>query len=593
MTQADIRPGAAASKERPDPAQRTAPPDTAAPTGSRGFTALPARPRGVALLARLSRSAAAVLPGGLAGRAEPPVAARGVLEIGSPEFRRACALMADGRFYVVRTYNTGAIGAELAVLGRRYRLPQITGRYPATLTEINALYEGAARAKARLRPGAARLLAALSDAAALRASDLKLAIRGVHADVRLKLANVEIDFGPEWSAQEARDAISWIFDHRDKGSGASTERAGQHEAFAVSPGSGFPLPDGVLALRVQKGPQGQQGLDFIVMRLIMDGAGTASDDLEGLGFDGATLEELARERAIENGLFLVAGSTGDGKSTTLVRWLERLYVERGGQISVATVEDPVEYPASGKGFIQMTAEGAGEGPARQAEYTKLLKSFVRMNPDVGMASEIRSVDDARAILQFVVSGHKVVSTIHAGGANTAIFRLLRLGVPAHELCEPGVLSLVMRQKLVPVICPDCAREATASDRAAIAARIARDAGDPAFRPRIRNHDGCGACLQPRVGVTPAVAAAEARAWGGLSGRRAIAEVVRVDNRYREFIEAKAALKAEAYWLAPVSEGGLGGITVDERVRALVAAGEVDLRDALHAPEVTDRSEVQA
>ena len=204
MTQADIRPGAAASKERPDPAQRTAPPDTAAPGGSRGFTALPARPRGVALLARLSRSAAAVLPEGLAGRAEPPVAARGVLEIGSPEFRRACALMADGRFYVVRTYNTAAIGEELAVLGRRYRLPEITGRYPATLTEINALYEGAARAKARLRPGATRLLAALSDAAALRASDLKLAIRGVHADVRLKLANVEIDFGPEWSAQEAR-----------------------------------------------------------------------------------------------------------------------------------------------------------------------------------------------------------------------------------------------------------------------------------------------------------------------------------------------------------------------------------------------------
>ena len=360
---------------------------------------------------------------------------------------------------------------------------------------------------------------------------------------------------------------------------ARNRRAATSPSRSAPPRASCCLPDGVLALRAAKGPQGQLMDDFLVLRLVTPPSGTGLGDLEGLGLSEDVLAELERERSSESGLLLMGGSTGDGKSTTLVRWLERVYIERAGRVSIVTVEDPIEFPARGSGFIQMVVAGGSSGAERRAAITETLSNFVRMNPTFGMVGEIRSVDDARETMQFVVSGHKIVTTIHAASANAALFRLIRLGVRPEEVAEPGVISLAMRQTLVPVLCPDCARPATPPERAIINAWAGNHTGNPEGAPMMRNRAGCPTCLPPEPGLSPLVLETRRAAWGGLSRRQAIAEYIRLDDTYREFLQARDALRAERYWRTPKEDGGMGGVPLDVIKARLVAEGRVDYTDA--------------
>ena len=523
---------------------------------------------------------------GLTGQKQPEIGPTGIIDVGDDYFKQVCLLKDDGNMYVVKDRNTARLAEDLADLERQYEVPEITRRLPATLEEIARMRAEALRATLAARgnksenAGSRRILLALEDAARLGASDVKLIKRATHADLRLKLANIEIDHGPQWTLDEAGEAISYLYDAKDDGTGQSAQQEGSYQPFSVSAAKGkLLLPDGVLALRAAKGPQGQLMDDFLVLRLVTPPSGTGLGDLEGLGLSEDVLAELERERSSESGLLLMGGSTGDGKSTTLVRWLERVYIERAGRVSIVTVEDPIEFPARGSGFIQMVVAGGSSGAERRAAITETLSNFVRMNPTFGMVGEIRSVDDARETMQFVVSGHKIVTTIHAASANAALFRLIRLGVRPEEVAEPGVISLAMRQTLVPVLCPDCARPATPPERAIINAWAGNHTGNPEGAPMMRNRAGCPTCLPPEPGLSPLVLETRRAAWGGLSRRQAIAEYIRLDDTYREFLQARDALRAERYWRTPKEDGGMGGVPLDVIKARLVAEGRVDYTDA--------------
>ncbi len=502
-------------------------------------------------------------------RVAPPVADNGMLDVGSEAFRRVCAISEAGVYHFVPDRNDDSVAAELQALGARYELPARVARRPATLAEIAALNGRVAADSGDALPtvGARRMLAAIREATELRASDLKLVIRKDHAVLRLRLGADEYTHGPHWQVDEAADAIAWLYDRRDYGDGSAAQQAGQHQPFSLGQERRIALPEALSALRCQKAPHGD-GQDFLVVRLIPRADHASAGRIEDLGLDADVLEALERERSSDNGLVIIGGSTGDGKSTTLVRQLERVYLDRSGQVSIMTVEDPIEYVIVGDGVVQMPVEGAAEGAARAAAFTRVLKTFVRSNPDIGMVSEIRTADDCREILQFVISGHKVFTTIHSFSANAVLFRLVSLGVDPRELAEPGVINLAMRQKLVPVLCRECARPPTPEDRAAIV-EWTRDGG---ARPMTRNRGGCPACLAGREDPTAR------KAWGGLSRKRATAEFIALDDTYRRMVEARDAHGARAHWLRPRSEGGLGGVTVWDRIRRLVAAGEADYED---------------
>jgi len=299
------------------------------------------------------------------------------------------------------------------------------------------------------------------------------------------------------------------------------------------------------------------------------------------------LDALAEERRSEAGLVILGGSTGDGKSTTLVRHLERLYEERDGQISIYTIEDPIEYPAIGDGVVQF-AVVPGETPEeRMANFSKMLMVFVRTNPDVGMVSEIRSANDVNEVLHFVTSGHKVYTTVHANSANGVLPRLVALGVRPEELAGPDVVNAVLRQKLVPALCPHCAEPLTGPAHRKVedwlgadAVFAAQDCG--ALTLLRRNGDGCDQCLAPYAKLTGALSRTAKAAWAGYARRRATAELIRLDDTYRRLVKDRDQIGAMEYWKMPVSNGGMGGIPIETRLRRLVATGVTDYEHVTNA-----------
>ena len=154
----------------------------------------------------------------------------------------------------------------------------------------------------------------------------------------------------------------------------------------------------------------------VVLRLL-DQSGLALD-LPTLGFDDAGLTQLlsALERA--DGMILVTGPTGSGKTTTLYSALQIL---NSPDVNIVTVEDPVEYNFTGITQVQVK-EDIGLG------FSTVLRSFLRQDPDIIMVGEIRDRDTAQIAVKAALTGHRVLSTLHTTDAVRTVTRLLDMGV---------------------------------------------------------------------------------------------------------------------------------------------------------------------
>jgi general secretion pathway protein E len=155
-----------------------------------------------------------------------------------------------------------------------------------------------------------------------------------------------------------------------------------------------------------------------------------------------------------NGIVLVTGPTGSGKTTTLYAALTSI---NNTDINIITIEDPVEYRISGIGQVQVN-------PKINLTFASGLRSIVRQDPDVILIGEIRDTETAEIAIQSALTGHLVFSTLHTNDAASAITRLVDMGV------EPFLLSssinAILAQRLVRIICPHC-REAYTPDREAL------------------------------------------------------------------------------------------------------------------------------
>lgn len=171
-------------------------------------------------------------------------------------------------------------------------------------------------------------------------------------------------------------------------------------------------------------------------------------DLDAIGLSPQILKDFKTVLARPNGIFLVTGPTGSGKTTTLYAALSRLNtIDR----KILTVEDPVEYQIAGVNQIQ-TASKVG------LTFASALRSILRQDPDVVMIGEIRDKETAGIAIQAALTGHIVLSTLHTNDAPSAITRLLDMGMEDYLLTS--TVNAVMSQRLVRTLCKHCKQAQT-------------------------------------------------------------------------------------------------------------------------------------
>lgn len=241
----------------------------------------------------------------------------------------------------------------------------------------------------------------------------------------------------------------------------------------------------------------------IVMR-ILDLSSSLSD-LKKLGFNPLNLERFLTEIERPNGIVLISGPTGSGKSSTLYAALNKLNRE---EVNIITVEDPVEYQLSGVNQIQVN-QNVG------LTFATGLRSILRQDPDIVMVGEIRDRDTVEIAIRASLTGHLVLSTIHTNDSVASITRLLDMGV--EPFLVTASLNAVVAQRLIRKVCRDCGKRMPASTR-----EIEIFAKRDMVIEEVNRGAGCASCNMT-----------------GYRGRVAIHEVLLIDDPMRELINSNA------------------------------------------------------
>ncbi len=230
-------------------------------------------------------------------------------------------------------------------------------------------------------------------------------------------------------------------------------------------------------------------------------------NLEDIGFEGRNLKRFHEILGMPNGIVLLTGPTGSGKTTTLYSALQIL---KSPARNVQTVEDPVEYLIDG--INQMPTR-----PKIGLSFAECLRHILRQDPDAVMIGEIRDAETAEIAMRASLTGHIVLSTLHTNDATSSFSRLRDIGIPSY--LTAATMRLIIAQRLVKTICPNC-KTVCRPDAAEIewVKPIYPDAADWTFY----HGEGCSQCR-----------------GSGLKGRRAVFEFLEVTPGIRELVHKEA------------------------------------------------------
>lgn len=237
----------------------------------------------------------------------------------------------------------------------------------------------------------------------------------------------------------------------------------------------------------------------IVMRILNKDAGDKA--LADLGFEEKDLEKLVKAITSPQGMVLVTGPTGSGKTTTLYSVLK--HINKPG-MNILTAEDPVEYEMEGIGQVQVK-EAIGY------TFEEALRSFLRQDPEVILVGEIRDKATVDIALKAALTGHLVFSTLHTNDAPSSITRLLNMGTPNYLIS--AALTLIMAQRLARKTCLDC----RVIDEN-ITPKLLNSIGflpEQSARAKIYKGKGCDQC-----------------SGSGYKGRMGIYEILEIDNELK-------------------------------------------------------------
>ena len=297
---------------------------------------------------------------------------------------------------------------------------------------------------------------------------------------------------------------------------------------------GLSLGGKLLDVRVSTLPS--RAGERVVLRILdKENAGLSLDVLGMTGFADSVFRAALDE---PNGIILVTGPTGSGKTTTLYAGLRQL---NDGSRNILTVEDPVEYAIEGVGQTQVNSKVG-------LTFAAGLRAILRQDPDVVMIGEIRDRETAEIAVQASLTGHLVLSTVHTNDAVGAITRMRDMKVEPFLLAS--TLRAVIAQRLVRRLCPTC-REQVSADKA-VSALLGIKQGTPIYRAV-----GCPECN-----------------GSGYKGRIGVFEAIRIDETLRRMINEggdETLIARHAFLNAP---------SLGDSARALVAAGETTAEEAI-------------
>ncbi len=286
----------------------------------------------------------------------------------------------------------------------------------------------------------------------------------------------------------------------------------------------------------------------VVMRLL-DPQGLQLD-LTQLGFDQRELNTFQNNIHAANGMILVTGPTGSGKTTTLYSALSIL---NEPDTNIMTIEDPVEYILPGINQVQAKADIG-------LTFANGLRAFLRQDPDVIMVGEIRDKETGEIAGNAALTGHLVLATLHTNDAPSTIIRLLNMGI--EPVLIAATLRMVIAQRLLRRICKNCKGDyqISGTELAAVGVRMQMDGG---AKIKIYKGKGCDICH-----------------GSGYKGRVGVYEVMEVNEEMRQLIVEKAppsAIRTAAAktGVEPLRDVALkkmmsGQTTIDEVVRVTVA-----------------------
>lgn len=283
--------------------------------------------------------------------------------------------------------------------------------------------------------------------------------------------------------------------------------------------------------------------------------------LDSLGLRKDLYEIFSKEIQKPNGMVVVTGPTGSGKTTTLYAFLMKI---QNPEIKIITIEDPIEYHIKGLSQTQVA-------PEKGYTFSEGLRSIVRQDPDVILVGEIRDLETAKIALQASLTGHLVLTTLHTNSAVGAIPRLIDLGTDAASIAS--ALKMSVGQRLVRKVCKDCATtHAPSAEELEELKRGLKDLPKEIEAPDLDKvkiakvkEGGCKNC-----------------GGAGYKGRKGLYEVFLVDAKMERFIltnPAESAIKEMAIkngmvtmYQAGLLEVALGETTFEE-VKKMVEADE--------------------
>ena len=285
----------------------------------------------------------------------------------------------------------------------------------------------------------------------------------------------------------------------------------------------------------------------VVMRLLANQSGDYS--LTDLGFSDEDRQKIESAIKKPNGMILSTGPTGSGKTTTLYTLLKQL---NSPEISIITIEDPIEYAVGDIEQIQVNARAS-------LTFANGLRSILRQDPDIIMVGEIRDAETAGIAVNTALTGHLLLSTLHTNDAATTLPRLLDMGIDAYLVAS--TINIAIGQRLVRRVCPSCREEVEVSEAMEkslehVPLKTPFKKGEKVFKGK-----GCAECNN-----------------SGYKGRVTINEVLVADADIREAIMRKASaseLKALAVTngMTTMLEDGMrkvrkGDTTLEEVLRVV-------------------------